>query len=194
LLSSVGLIAGRQSAISQTEGPWRSIASQKFRSSATLYPPLSIAQKLQCRNEWGVTVVHGRPDALQLDDERLAVSVLPDTLNSLSQHTGLQSAEVMRFMGFLRRQLTALGNQIIFSSDYRDPRPKIIVEHFLRQLFQQGALRGDTADSAFRVTVDNSREGMIAFDIEVAPSFPIDRIHLKFTNEAGTWSGVQLHV
>jgi hypothetical protein len=194
LLSAVGLIAGRQSAVSDNEGPWRSIAAKPFACAASIYPPLSKAQQLQLRNEYGVTVVHGKPDSLQLDDERLAVSVLPDASGSSSINAGLHSAEVMRFMGHLRRQLTALGNQIIFNSDYRDPQPKLMVEHFLRQLFHQGALRGDTADAAFRVSVDHSREGVIAFDIEVAPSFPIDRIKLKFTNEIGSWSGVQLHV
>ena len=88
----------------------------------------------------------------------------------------------MRLLGYLRRQLGTLGEQLIFNLDYRDPRPRLLLERFFRQLQQRGALRGATAQEAFRIEESRTQEGVMIFEIMIAPAFPIDRIRLTFTN------------
>ena len=134
-----------------------------------------------------------RSGTLQLDDERLVVPALhPEDYayaNNRERFAGFRSAEVMRLLGYLQRQLNALGDQLVFNIDYRDPRPRLLLERFFRHLQQQGALRGATAEEAFRIREISSREGAMIYEIMIAPAFPIDRIQLTFTNVEGQWQG-----
>jgi len=193
LISSCGIIAGKQSAQAQRRGPWRSIAAQTFRCDAQPYPHLSIAERVQLRDDPGIGILMGTPGKIQLDDERLCVPALPpqdySSLNNMDTLNGYRSVEIMRLLGHLRRQLRALGNQLIFNLDYRDPRPRLLLERFFRHLQQQGALRGATAQEAFSIRQISSQEGAMIYEIEIAPAFPIDRMILTFTNEQGQWEG-----
>jgi hypothetical protein len=123
-----------------------------------------------------------------LDDERLCVPALHrnDYLPG-SDYTGLQSAEVVRFMGYLVRELKALGDSLIFNVDSRDPAPKIKLEKFFTELFKRGALRGRREEDAFTITNTSVRDNEIAFDIFVAPAYPIDSIQITFVNKQGNW-------
>lgn len=191
LQSPVGLISGKQSAMAQQHGPWRSIAAQPLISEARPYPRLSIAQTVQLRNNPGLSVLANGHHHVQLDDERIVVPALhpQDYANAddLSRYDGYRSAEIMRLLGYLRRQLNALGDQLIFNLDYRDPRPRLLLERFFRHLQHRGALRGATAEEAFRIEEINTQEGAMIFEILIAPAFPIDRIQLTFTNQHGEW-------
>ncbi|MEC8812009.1 MAG: hypothetical protein VXY23_11910 [Pseudomonadota bacterium] len=193
LLSPVGIIAGRQSALAQAQGPWRSIAGQGLQSQGLPYPPLSIMDTVTLRNDPGVCVLRQRQGQVELDDERLLVPALhpQDYLNANNpeRFDGHRSAEVMRLLGYLRRQLTALGEQLIFNLDYRDPRPRLLLERFLRQLQQRGALRGATAEQAFQIKEIQTQEAVMIYEIMIAPALPIDQIRLTFTNQHGEWQG-----
>ncbi|GGO76233.1 hypothetical protein GCM10011348_02950 [Marinobacterium nitratireducens] len=193
LSSPVGIIAGKQAAQAQARGPWRSIAGLPLQSAGLPYPPLSVGERVQLRNDPGVGVLQQRNGQLQLDDERLVVPALHPDDYSRSQvpqrFDGYRSAEVMRLLGYLRRQLNALGEQLIFNLDYRDPRPRLLLERFFRQLQQRGALRGATAEEAFRIEESQTREGVMIYEIMIAPAFPVDRIHLTFINRQGEWQG-----
>jgi hypothetical protein len=132
---------------------------------------------------------------LKLDDERLLVPalhrddyLLPGINNDYSTRlSGLRSAEVVRFLGYLVRELRELGDHLIFNVDPQDPRPQLVLERFFLDLYRAGALRGASAQDAFRITRASSAENVIAFDIEIAPAYPIDKIIITFINRDGEW-------
>jgi len=194
LHSPVGLIAGQQAAAARRDGPWRSMAAKPLNTDALPYPRLSIAQTLVLRDKPGISVINYRHSfsggaQLSLDDERLVVPALPvaDYPFDRQRYDGFRSAEVMRFLGFLRRQLQALGEQLIFNLDYRDPRPRLLLEQFFRRLYSQGALRGASAEQAFSISESIPQEGAMLFEIMLAPAFPIDKLFLTFANLNGEW-------
>ena len=94
----------------------------------------------------------------------------------------------MRFVGWLRRQLIELGNDLVFSVDPHDPRPELALRHFFTRLHQAGALRGRTSEEAFSLEVTQPGEGQDIFTILIAPAFPIDRITLTLVADRGQWS------
>lgn len=196
LRSPVGLVAGKQAAVARAKGPWHSMAAHPLLTEALPYPRLSVAERLALREEPGVGVLHIRSGfagqvQLSLDDERLVVPALPpaDYADTQDRHRfdGFRAAEVMRFLGFIRRQLQALGEQLVFKVDYRDPRPRLLLEQFFRRLYNRGALRGKLPEDAFSIRESQPQEGAIRFDIEIAPAFPVDRIFLTFINRSGEW-------
>jgi hypothetical protein len=193
LSSPVGVIAGKQASRAQTHGPWRSIAALPLLTGGLPFPPLSIAQTVALRKDPGVGVLQQLSGQVQLDDERLVVPALhPEDYGhaaNVSRFDGYRSAEIMRLLGYLRRQLNRLGEQLVFNLDYRDPRPRLLLERFFRQLQQRGALRGATAEEAFHIEEIMTQEGAMIYEIMIAPALPIDRIHLTFTNQLGEWQG-----
>lgn len=197
LRTACGAIAGLQSATAQNEGPWRSVASRTIVTRDLPFPALPIARQVQLRDDPGVSVLIRRPRGTMLDDERLSVPALPPEdyvrHKSPEQFEAFRSAEIMRFMGYLRRQLQLLGDRLVFNLDFRDPRPRLLLERFLRQLYQQGALRGQLPEQAFQVRQLSSQEGTALFEIMIAPALPIDRLRLTFTNRHGEWQGAVGH-
>lgn len=197
LRSPVGLIAGKQAAVARAKGPWHSIGALPLLSEGLPYPRLSIAQMLRLREEPGIGILHVRTGfagrgQLSLDDERLVMPALPPSdyaeTDDIDRFDGFRAAEIMRFLGFLRRQLQALGEQLIFNIDVSDPRPRLLLEQFFRRLYNQGALRGRVPEEAYQVHQPRQiQEGAIQFDIQVAPAFPIDRLFLTFINTNGEW-------
>ncbi|MDY6919732.1 MAG: hypothetical protein SV765_05910 [Pseudomonadota bacterium] len=193
LHSPVGIISGRQSARAQQQGPWRSVAGQPLQTDGLPYPAQSVAATVALRNDPGIGILRARQGRVTLDDERLVMPALhPQDYahsNDLSRFDGFRAAEIMRLLGYLQRQLRALGEQLLFTVDYRDPRPRLLLERFFRHLQQQGALRGATAEEAFHIEEIRSREGQMIYEIRIAPAFPIDQLRLTFSNLNGQWQG-----
>lgn len=191
LISPCGALAGLQNRSARQRGVWRSTAGMALLSDGRPYPQLTQQQVIQLRERPGLGIIMQRGQQVVLDDERLTVPVLhsSDYLPSPQPNrwSGYRSGEVARFMGFLQRRLRALGESLVFNSDPRDPAPKIVLERFFTQLFEQGALRGSLPEHAFSIRSTSSQENSIAFDIEIAPAFPIDRISLTFINRDGNW-------
>lgn len=195
LHSPAGIIAGKQADVARTRGPWHSIGALPLRSEAQPWPVLSMAQTLALRTSPGIGVLRWRNGfsgpQLSLDDERLLVPALPaaDYAGAAdpARFDGFRAAEIQRFLGFLRRQLQALGDQLVFGTDPDDPRPRLLLEQFFRRLYQQGALRGAVVEDAFQIRQSHPRANAIQFDIQIAPAFPIDRIFLTFINRDGEW-------
>lgn len=192
LVTAVGALAGLQADSARRRGIWRSVAGMPMRVDGLPYPKVNLRTLLELREEPGIGVLQTREGSVTLDDERLAVPALHPG-HYVGGGAGMQfydsyrSAEVSRFMGFLQRQLRALGEVLVFNLDYRDPRPRLLLEDFLRRLHGQGALRGRKPDDAFRIRQASTQEGVIAYEIEVAPAFPIDAIRIAFVNRAGEW-------
>ncbi|MDJ0621402.1 MAG: hypothetical protein QNJ17_00470 [Desulfocapsaceae bacterium] len=193
LTSPVGVIAGKQASQAQTHGPWRSIAAQPLETGGLPFPPMSIAETIELRQDPGISVLQQFSGRVQLDDERLVVPALPPEeyghAENIDRFDGYRSAEIMRLLSYLRRQLQRLGEQLVFNLDYRDPRPKLLLERFFRQLQQRGGLRGTTAEEGFHIEEIDTQEGAMIYEIMIAPALPIDSIHLTFTNVQGEWRG-----
>lgn len=191
LQSPVGIIAGIQAAVARREGHWRSVAGRPLVTDARPSPSLRRDQVQGLRETPGVGVLVARGDRVELDDERLVVPALHpgDYLGTAdpARLDGYRSAEVGRFMGYLIRQLRALGERLVFDLDPADPRPGLALDDFFRRLFAAGALRGALPEEGYRISRINGGEGLLAYDIEVAPAFPIDRLRLTFINRDGEW-------
>jgi len=192
LLSPVGIVAGRQSQIAIQKGPWRSVAGLPLKADNLPYPRMTRADVVEMRNAPGLSVVELRNRQVELDDERLCVPALPASdyrhASSLERFDAYRSAELQRLLGYLRRQLTRFGEQLVFSADVRDPRPRLLLDRFFRSLWQRGALRGQRAEEAFSIRQIPAGESTLLIEIEIAPALPIDRIRLTFTN-TGTDTG-----
>jgi hypothetical protein len=174
--------------VSQLRGPWRSAAGRPLPGRSLPYPAVSQQLATALRDTPGVGVLVNRKGHGELDDERLAVPTLPSRLlghltPSRSRAEHLRSGETMRFLGWLRRELQALGEQLVFSVDPRDPRPGMLLGDFLDRLHRLGALRGRLPEQAYRLAQRQEGESTLVFDIEIAPAYPIDRIRLTFVHD-----------
>jgi len=198
LVSAVGALAGLQAGSARRRGIWRSVAGVPLQADGLPYPPVNLRTRLELREAPGIGVLHSREGRVVLDDERLAVPALhpghyAGRPAELIGFDGYRSAEVSRFIGFLQRQLRALGEVLVFNLDHRDPRPRLLLEDLLRRLHGQGALRGRRPEDAFSIRQIDTQEGTIGYEIEVAPAFPIDAIRLAFVNRAGEWRAEAAH-
>jgi len=190
LRSPAGVIAGSVAGAARRQGVWRSIAGVPLFTDGKPYPLVSLTDTIRWRNAPGVGVLQQRKGRLELDDERLAVPALPaDDYPSPSdpRFDGFRSAEVQRFIGFTLRQLQALGEDLIFDADPADPRPRLLLEKFFLQLYQRGALRGAGPEEAFVIRQRAAGENTIAYDIQIAPAFPVDHVSLTFVNRSNDW-------
>ena len=188
LSSPTGLIAGMQAAVSQQQGPWRSIGERPLPGRCLPWPPLTQQHATALRTRPGITTLLHRAGNLIVDDERICTPCLSG--NGLAQlskerrnEEQWRSAEIMRFIGWLRRELQTLGERMIFNVDPRDPRSALALRAFFTRLHGLGALRGRRAEDGFTLTQRNDSEGLIAFDIEIAPAYPIDRIRISFLQD-----------
>lgn len=186
--SPSGLVAGTQALVSQRLGPWHSIGKAGLPGQCLPWPPLSQITATALRASPGITVLLRRAQQTVVDDERLCVPCLPPVqLNELPPQSQVveawRSAEVMRFMGWLRRQLQALGERLVFDVDVRSPRPAMAVRDFLGRLHAQGALRGARPEDAFSVRQRAEGQGTLILEVEIAPTFPIDRLRITFLHD-----------
>ena len=190
LVSGVGLVAGAQANVAKISGIWRSMAGKSMLTDAHPYPYVTTFQGAQLREAPGIGVLLAVKGKVMLDDERLTMPALHPgdyRLNEAGKYKGYRSGEVARFIGYLQRQLRGFGEMLIFNVDSRDPRPRFILEEFFQRLHDLGALRGGLHEEAFEIRQRSLNDETIAFDIEIAPTFPIDKFHLTFTNRTGEW-------
>ena len=193
LVSAVGIVAGMQARVTVTDGPWRSVAGLPMVTDSKPYPAVNTFEAAALRESPGVGVIAHRSPSTTLDDERLTMPALhpldyAGSAAGLDSFSSYRSGEIARFLGFLLRTLTRLGESLVFDVDVGDPRPELALETFFRGLHQAGALRGDLPEDAFRIERQFPQEGAVSFDIEIAPAFPIDRVRLTFAHRNGAWT------
>lgn len=179
LMSASGLLAGKIAETVASKGAWRSVAGTPLAGHYETFPKLSQQQIAGFRNQHAIGALRSRLQKTELDDERLLAGVFDD--NSEQARSG----EISRFLGWLYRELENLGNQLLFNVDPADPQPLVVLTDFFSRLHQLGALRGKTAEQAFsikRLLSDNNPSTLI-FDIEIAPAFPIDTIHVSLQQD-----------
>lgn len=186
--SPCGLVAGLQALTAQRAGPWRSIGERPFAGRDLPWPVLDQNQAAALRQAPGVTVLLRRNGRIVVDDERLCVPCLP--LPALRQLDAARrgqdhwySAEVMRFMGWLQRQLRALGERLVFDADVHDPRTEMALRAFFTHLHARGALRGARPEDAYRLAIRSDGDSTLIADIEIAPAFPLDLIRITFLQD-----------
>jgi len=176
LASPAGILAARMVESTLRYGPWRSVAGRPLSRLQTAYPPLTPQQTNSMREQYSIGLLIWRNGALELDDERLTGTVF-------GTGTEVGSGEVARFIGWLRRELRAYGERLVFVTDPDDPRPSMILDSLFRRLYSQGALEGRVVEESFSVTQRRSGESTLIFDIEIQPSLPIDRIRITLAED-----------
>jgi hypothetical protein len=198
LASCAGLVAGAQAGMARRAGTWRSAAGRQLLTLHKPYPRLTVQEMVRLRESPGIGVIHHRGGGVMLDDERLAVPALhrDDWADALdrSRFDGYRSGEVQRFLGHLTRRLQALGDALVFDTDHRDSRPRLLLEQLFRSLHRDGALRGRRPEEAYDIRQTRAEKNALVFEIEIAPAFPIDRVQLTFTNRSGDWRVESSHV
>lgn len=184
LSSSCGLLAGLIASQSISAGPWKSVAGQNLPGDFEPWPSLSQKQIALFRDEVGLGVLHMRVGRLQLDDERLSAGVFSAAYNTGAGIPNDASGEISRFMGWLYRSLENLGMELVFDVETVSRKAFIRLNDFFTRLFQLGALRGKTAEEAYRLEqqVDSDR-GTLIFTIAIAPAFPIDTIVISINRD-----------
>jgi len=185
LYSASGLLAGKIASQSIVAGAWRSIAGLALGDNALPYPLVDHRVAAHLRDTHGIGLVLRQAGKIYLDDERLASPYTPKYGQALRDTSAQRSGEFVRFMGFLQRQLRRLGENILFSMDPLDPRPRLLLEQFFNRLHEQGALRGRVAELAYSIEQISSAENTLKYEIQIAPAFPIDRIYLSFSHQRG---------
>ncbi|NTV11388.1 MAG: hypothetical protein HGA47_11525 [Zoogloea sp.] len=183
-----GLVAGMQARVSQRHGSWRSIAGRPLPGASLPWPPLSSQAAVALREQPGVSVLLRRAGQTVLDDERLAAPCLPladlRRMNAAARAMEhWRSAEIMRFIGWIRRELRQLGERLVFDLDPQDPRPEMALSAFFNRLHAAGGLRGARPEEAFRIRRLDDGEASVAFEIEIAPAYPIDLLRLTFLHD-----------
>ena len=186
--SPCGLIAGMQARVAQRFGAWRSIAGRPLPGSLLPWPPVTQQQATALREAPGITVILLRAGKLHVDDEAMCVPCLPlAALRRMSPQDRAQdhwrSAEVMRFMGWLRRELQTIGDQLVFDVDPHDPRVEIALRSFFSRLHNAGALRGGRPEEAYHIRQLPKTDSTLAFEIEIAPAYPIDKLRITFLHD-----------
>jgi hypothetical protein len=178
LTSPAGLVAGHIVHRTGRDGVWRSVAGAPLSDRLRPWPDLNRGARAVLREDPGLGVLHLAGGALQLDDERLVASGFCDAAG-----TACRSGELMRFVGWLRRSLRRLGEEIVFTLDGRDPAIANMLDAFLFGLHRKGALRGVNAADAYRLTRIGNRPELVQYRIEIAPSFPVDAFVVTFLHE-----------
>lgn len=175
--SPVGVVAGSIASSTRTRGAWRSVAGLSLRSESVPTPQVHPAAAAAMRDDLHLSVLLHQGGHLVLDDERCRSAEWKD------------SAEVVRFVGWLRRQLTRLGESLVFRVDPGDPRPELALLGFGHELFRLGALNAAQAEDGFSVERLDlpGDDGLVGFAIRLAPAYPIDQIVLTFMHTRDRW-------
>ena len=179
LKTACGLLAGMIATTVASKGAWRSIAGEPLGGAYQPFPEVSQSSIAQFRDQFGLGVLRFRNQQLQLDDERLLAGVF----NDAAEHA--RSGEISRFLGWLYRQLTELGHNLVFRTDPNEPQALIALNTFFTHLHQLVALRGKRPEEAFYIeqTVADSDPSTVIFIIQIAPAFPIDRIRITLQQD-----------
>ncbi|HMX69331.1 MAG TPA: hypothetical protein PKA23_10065 [Accumulibacter sp.] len=193
LASPSGLIAGMQALVAQQHGAWRSIGERRLPGRSLPWPVLSQNEATRLRESPGVTVLLRRNGGNYVDDERLCMPCLPlvalRRMNSAERRREhWRSAEVMRFIGWLQRELRSLGERLVFFADRHDARPELALRAFFNRLHALGALRGARPEDAYRLAQRSDGESTLIFDLEIAPAYPLDLIRITFLQDRHTAS------
>lgn len=175
LSSATGMVAGRMAVTTARDGAWRSIAGRPLLFGSSAWPMLDSVTIADLREEGRLGVLATVDGAARLDDERVAARALA---TGSDRGSGGGSGEVSRFLGWLRRELTAFGTRLVFDADPRDPRPAVALEAFLGRLHGAGALGGRSTRDAFSLRQRADGDGRLIFEIALRLAPPIDRIHV----------------
>jgi hypothetical protein len=171
-------VAGHIVHKTRTEGIWRSVAGMPLNTHLSLWPEVGRKDRARLRDRLGIGVFHATENDMRLDDERLAVNGFCDHVG-----TACKSGELMRFVGWLRRSLRDLGEDMIFQLDGRDPAVRNMLDAFFAELHRKGALRGAQPEDSYRLTNLSNMPNLILYRIEIAPSFPVDRFVVTFMHD-----------
>jgi hypothetical protein len=169
-----GLIAGLLCASAQTSGVWRSIAGRTLPLGVT---PLRVIQGnvlAQLRNS-GIVALRFVQGGTILDDDIMAC--WQERPGSAQR----RAAGARRLIGWLVRNLTRFGEQLMFEGVLDDGRVELVLTSLFAELFKRGALSGGQVSDAVRITRRGTpAPNAFAFDIGVATVSAVETIRLQF--------------
>ena len=199
LVSPVGAVSGAIATSSATFGPWNSIAGRSLHTRSSVFPPLLRHDALALQQSPGVGILTSQRGTVELSDERLVAPVVGggafvSRRGQRAHWDDYRSGEVARFLGWIRRRLTRLGESWVFDVDPVDPRPRRTLQHFFTRLHALGALRGATPEAAFRIAARPGSENTVVYEVELAPAFPIDRIRINISHDRSGRSSLTMEV
>lgn len=112
----------------------------------------------------------------------------PMSAHTLSGERALMQISVRRLLILLRKAALELGMDFVFQPNHALFRQgvRVVLEEFLRFLFERGAFAGRSEAESFRVIVDDSvnppqsvEQGRLVAVIQVAPSQPMEFITVQ---------------
>jgi hypothetical protein len=167
-----GLIAGRE----RERQAWVAPANLPLREVLGLLPAVSDDDWAELF-AWRFILV--RPEAN---------GFCPMSAHTLSGEQALLQVSVRRLLILLRKAALQLGMDFVFQPNHELFRQgiRVVVEDFLRFLFERGAFAGRSEAESFRVVVDASvnppqsvEQGRLVVVIQVAPSQPMEFITVQ---------------
>lgn len=173
-----GPVAGLMARHTLRFGAWYAPACEPLEDVVAIDPPAGdndLGQMLQSN----VNLILGKPEGF-----------MPMSQQTLAYSTHVEGIHVRRLLILLRRLVLREGNTYVFEpndNDFRD-RVQHQFENLLNDLYLRGAFAGSTAESAYRVTTDDSVNtprridlGRFIVEIDVAPSQPLKFLKIRLT-------------
>jgi phage tail sheath protein FI len=117
-----------------------------------------------------------------------AAGFAPMSAHTLSGESALLQISVRRLLILLRKAALQLGMDFVFQPNHELFRQgmRVVLEDFLRFLFQRGAFAGGSEAESFRVIADDTvnppqsvEQGRLVVVIQVAPSQPMEFITVQ---------------
>ncbi len=172
--SASGQVAGMIAAMAENSGVWPSLYGQALPAGAV--PLRAIENRaLADLRALGVTVLRAGGQGAVIDGDYMAVP-LGATVSAARRSAGNR-----RLMGWLTRQLVALGEQLLFDNVYDDGRVELILMDFFDDLQKAGALAGTQVSDAVTITPRSAAANVIAYDILIQTALALETLQLQFT-------------
>ena len=165
-----GAVCGMTARRTLSQGAWVAPANQPLHDVVSLEPPINPSSRAD--------FFEAQLNLLLLDPRGFLVM----SADTLSTAPDLRPLNVRRLLILLRRLALREGRSYVFEPNTGPFRRR--VEHRFQQvlasLYEKGAFRGDTAESAFRVVTGESvnppqslEQGRFIVELRVAPSRPL---------------------
>jgi hypothetical protein len=184
-----GTVVGTMARRTLSRGAWVAPANDKFVGVLALQPLILPDRRLDLLLAQ-VNLLRQEPHGF--------VTLNADTL---SDDPDLRPLNIRRLLILLRRAALSLGNNYVFEPNDLTLRRIVrgAFESLLQRLFMRGAFAGTTADTSYRVVMDESintpqamERGQFFVDLKVAPALPLSFITVRLVRIGEQATAVEL--
>lgn len=176
LIPADGAVSGKIAITAIKQGAWHSSANRSLQDVLGLSPS-NTEKSLAALSLKQINVIGEVPHGYVVINS-----------NTLSLSKEFRPLNVRRLMILLRRLILREGNSYVFDSNNAVMRANVqrYWELILTDLYQRGALQGNSADEAFRIITDESvndqrnlDRGRFIINLQVAPVQPLSFINVR---------------